>query len=232
MSIVKEVSDGIKLVADGISNIRRIYEAIRDGKKYLETKHPDVRDDVAGMCVEMRKTLQAIAAASSIITHFEFNVTTQAIAAEPSRFNDYLIKYKGEAMNVESQLHSLRGHCHKIRDHATKLEEKAKKASLASMLKLFGLDSGQREKELYDALGSVYRDEMQFYSNVWNMRMTLERSLDDIGKKLGPPGAMNAEDVPAAAKALGEYEKHFRRLESDANHAALELQRLVDELSK
>lgn len=120
MSIVKEVADGIKLLADGIDNIRKIYGAIRDGKEYLETTHPDVKTDVAAMCVEMRKTLQAIATASSIITHFRFNVSSQAIQSEPSRFNDYLMQYKTQAMNVESQLDSLRGHCHKIREHAEK----------------------------------------------------------------------------------------------------------------
>ncbi|MFX0197880.1 MAG: hypothetical protein ACFFCW_17295 [Candidatus Hodarchaeota archaeon] len=232
MSIVKEVADGIKLVADGIDNIRKIYDAIHDGKEYLETKHPDVKDDVAAMCIEMRKTLQAIATASSIITHFRFNVSGQAIESEPSRFNNYLIKYKTQAMNVESQLDSLRGHCHKIRDHAKKLEEKAKNAKLAGMLKLFGLSSDQREQELSNALDNIYDDEMQFHSNVWNMRMVLERSLEDIGKKLGPPGAMDAKNVPTAAKALGEYAEHFSKLESDANYVALQLQGLVDELSK
>ena len=184
------------------------------------------------MCIEMRKTLQAIATASSIITHFRFNVSTQAIESEPSRFNDYLITYKTQAMNVESQLDSLRGHCHKIRDHAKKLEEKARKVKLAGMLKLFGLSSDQLEQELSDALDNIYDDEMQFHGNVWNMRMVLERSLDDIGKKLGPPGTMDAENVPTAAKTLGEYAEHFGKLESDANYAALRLQGLVDELSK
>ena len=232
MSIVKEVADGIKLVADGIGNIRKIYDAIHDGKEYLKTEHPDVKDDVAAMCIEMRKTLQAIATASSIITHFRFNVSTQEIESEPTRFNDYLIKYKFQAMNVESQLDSLRGHCHIIHDHVEKLEEKAKKAKLAGMLKLFGLSSDRREQELSKALENIYDDEMQFHSNVWQMRMVLERSLDEIGTILGPPGTMDAKNVPTAAKTLGEYAEHFGKLESDANYEALRFQGLIDELSK
>lgn len=232
MTIVNEVADGIKLVAGGIENIRKIYSAIRDGKEYLENRHPDVKTDVVAMCIEMRKTLQAIATASSIITHFRFNVSSQAMLSEPSRFNDYLMQYKTQASNIESQLDSLRGHCHKIRQHAQGLEEKAKNAKLAGMLKLFGLNSDQKERELSDALGRVYDDEMQFHSNVWNMRMILERSLDDIGQKLGPPGSMDATNVPIAAAALGEYAEQFSRLEAEANYTALQLQGLVDELSR
>ncbi len=232
MSIVKEVADGIKLVAEGIDNIRKIYDAIRDGKKYLETTHPDVKSDVSAMCIEMRKTLQAIATASSIITHFRFNVSSQAIATEPSRFNNYLMQYKTQAMNIENQLDSLRGHCSTIRKHAQDLEKKAKKAKLASMFKLFGLNSDQMEQELASALDQVYNEEMQFHSNVWTMRMVLERSLDDIGQKLGSPGAMDARYVPTAAKILGEYAEHFSKLETEANYAALQLQTLVDELSR
>lgn len=232
MSIVQEVADGIKLVAEGIDNIRKIHDAIRDGKEYLGAKHPKVKADVAAMCIEMRKTLQAIATASSIITHFRFNVSNQAIGSEPSRFNDYLMQYKAQAMNVESQLDSLRGHCHKIREHAQKLEEEAKNEKLVGMLKLFGLNSDQRERELSGALGRVYDDEMQFHSNVWNMRMILERSLDDIGQRLGPPGAMDARNVPTAAKSLGEYAEYFSKLEAEANYTALQLQGLVDALSR
>ena len=232
MSIVTEVSDGIKLVTDGIENIQKIYRAVRDGKNYLITKHPQVKLEVAEMIIEMRKTLQAIAAASSLITHFRFNVSDQAVQTEPSRFNDYLMQYKAEAQHIEILLDSMRGHCHKIRHHAENMEAEAGRANLANMLKFFGLRSDEREKELSAALNRVYDEEMEFHSNVWNMRMILEKSLDDIGRKLGPPGTMDAKNVPEAAKALGEYATHFSKLESDANHAALDLQRLVDELSK
>jgi len=232
MSIVIEVVDGIGLVAKGIDNIRKIYDAISDGKKYLKTTHPAVKADVAGMCIEMRKTLQAIATASSIITHFRFNISSQVIESEPSRFNDYLMQYKTQAMNIETQLDSLRGRCSIIGEHSKELEKEVKKMKLTSMLKLFGLNSDQKEQELSSALDKVYDEEMQFHNNVRNMRMILERSLDDIGQKLGQSGAMDAKNVPTAAKALGEYADYFSKLETEANYASLELQSLVDELSR
>jgi hypothetical protein len=103
---------------------------------------------------------------------------------------------------------------------------------LAGILALFGLYSDQREKELSDRLGKISDDELQFSGNVWGMRMILERSLNEIGSRLGPPGTMDARNVPAAAQALGEYAESFSELESDANHAALQLQGLIDDLSR
>jgi hypothetical protein len=230
MTIIKEVADGIKLVADGIENVRNIYSSINDSRAYLEMKHPDVRDDVAAMCVEMRKTLQAIAAASSIITHFKFNVSSQEIAHEPTRFNDYFIEHKVQARNVQNQISSLRGHCSKIQEHAERLEDKAQKARLANMFKLFGFDTKEREQKLADGLAYVYDEESQIHAAVWNLGWIVTLSLDEINKKLGPPGVMDAKNVPAAAKLLGEYAEVFSELEANANFAALQLQRLVDEL--
>ena len=40
MSILKEITDGIELVADAIKNIKEIHDAIKDGRKYFEKAHP------------------------------------------------------------------------------------------------------------------------------------------------------------------------------------------------
>lgn len=232
MSILKEVADGIELIADGIDNIRKIYDAVHEGKEYLETKHPDVKSDVAAMCVEMRKTLQAIAAASSIVTHFRFNVSDGVMETEPTRFNEHFIQYKMQAQAVESQLDSLRGHCGVVTRHAEKLDKKAKNAGLTGMLALFGLSSPQREQDLAEGLRKIGDDDLQFLSYMRIMRIILEGSLNDIGSRLGPPGSMDARNVPAAAEVLGEYATRFGKLESDANFAALQLQGLIDELSR
>ena len=155
MTIVAEVTDGLRLVAEGIKNLRTIHSAIKDGRKYFESRHPDVKGDLAAMCVEMRKTLQAIATASAIITHFRFTVESSVSESEPARFNNHLMAHKAQAQNAEAQLDSLRGHCSVIRDHAQKLEGKSKKANLSGMLKLFGLDSEKRENELAAALSRI-----------------------------------------------------------------------------
>ena len=162
MSIVKEVGDQIEIVTDKINNIRRVYSAVRNGKKYLKTPHPDRNADVAAMCIEMRRTLQSIATASSIVTHFSYNISCQAIAAKPCRSNDNRMHHKTQTMSVKPQLDYRRGHCRKIDAHAHELETRVKESKLSSMLKFFGLNSGQRERELSRALVKVYDDEMQF----------------------------------------------------------------------
>jgi hypothetical protein len=231
VTIVAEVVDGVKLVSGGIQNIRTILKAIEDGIDYLHNRHPDVKDDLIAMCKEMQKTTQAVAAASAIITHFRFTVAGSAAELEPARFNEHFMKYKTQAVDVTEQLNSLRGRCGIIKDHADKLDEEARKANLIGLFKLFGFDSEERERKLATALQRIYDDELQYHENVYEMRRTLEVTLDDVQSKLGPAGSMDPENVPKAAQTLGEYAEVFSKLESDANYAAFELQKAINELN-
>lgn len=227
MPVVNEVLAGVKLVADGIENIRTIYSAINDGKDYIDRLHPDVKGDLALMCTEMRKTCNAVATASAIITHFRFTVTGSARDLEPARFNDHLMRNKLDVKNVEDQLNALRGHCGVIEEHANNLDSKAKSANMRSLFRLIGIDSVPREIQLAEALHSIYDDEMEYHRNIYGMRQTLERALEAIGDELGPPGSMDPANVPKAAAALGDYAEVFGKLESDANYAAFQLQELI-----
>ena len=56
MSIVQEVLDALAAVAEGIDNIQTISSAIKTGRDYLVTKHPELAEDLSFMCVEMKKT--------------------------------------------------------------------------------------------------------------------------------------------------------------------------------
>jgi hypothetical protein len=58
----------------------------------------------------------------SIITHFRFDVSSQTMGPEPSRFHEHFVRYKRQAVEVELHLDSLRGHCHVIRNHAGQLD--------------------------------------------------------------------------------------------------------------
>lgn len=136
----------IVLVATTIPLLRAMNE---DAHAYLQAKHPDVREDVAALCAELRKTAQAIAAASAIVTHFRFQVGPDPNPAELSPFNDYLIRNKGLAGHAEEQLHNLRRHCHVIRDRVSKIEQQARRPSIGQVL---GPTSREREQELAEAL--------------------------------------------------------------------------------
>ncbi|RLD75210.1 MAG: hypothetical protein DRJ10_15715, partial [Bacteroidetes bacterium] len=72
MAIIKEVLDALTAVKESIDHIQTISDAIKKGKDYLKTQHPNVANDLVIMCEEMRKSSQALASASSIITHFRF----------------------------------------------------------------------------------------------------------------------------------------------------------------
>ena len=40
MAIIKEVKDAIEAVAETVEHVRKISEAIKNGRDYLKTKHP------------------------------------------------------------------------------------------------------------------------------------------------------------------------------------------------
>ena len=229
MAIIQEVRDAIVAVSDSIDHIQTISEAIKEGKDYLKSTHPNVADDLAAMCEEMRKSSQAIASASSIVTHFRF-VIGNAHVAEASRFNEHLVNHKAQAESVQQQLRSMRGHCTVIEEHAEAIRKKAKPTVLTSISEVLGLRSTEREQQLADALQGIYNEEMEYHRGVYQMANAVQKALKAVQDELGPPGTIVPEKVPSAAKVLGEYAVAFADLESRCNHNALMLQASIDEL--
>jgi hypothetical protein len=230
MTIVQEVTDAIDLITRNINNIRTLVEACQDGGKFLMTHHPGVRDDLGAMCHEMQKTLHAIAAASAIVTHFRFTVATDAMHAEPARFNDYLMEHKSQALEVRDQLETMRGHCHVIREHAASMEKTADSFSLRSLFSLIGVDSRERQDELRAALEEIYNDEMAYHATMSAMSDAVHRALEAVQDALGPSGAMDPVNVPIAAEVLGAHADAFAGLESTCNYEARRIQRVLDDL--
>lgn len=232
MTLVKEVADGIKAVAEGVDHIQTIAKAVRDGRDYLKVKHPEIRKDLAAMCAEMRNTLTAIAAASAVLTHFRFTIAGSAVDSEPRAFNDHLIAHKEKAQMVSRSLHAMRGHCHVIRKHADRLHESARSFKLERLLLLFGIDSAERDRAVADSLQDIYDEEMQAYRLAAELSMALQRALAEISAALGPAGIMLPANVPVAAALLGEYSDAFSKLESTSNYVALDLQQSIDALEE
>jgi hypothetical protein len=230
MSIVKDVADGIKAVSEGIDHIRTVAKAVNEGLGYLKLQHPEIHEDLAAMCAELRNTSIAVAAASAILTHFRFTVCGSTIDSEPARFNDHLIAHKEKAAKVSSSLQALRGHCQVIKRHAETLRQRARSLNLSKLLLLFGIDSAKREQEVLTALQDIYDDEIHGYVLVDRLSRALQEALDDIGNALGPPGTALPANVPQAAVLLGEYAVAFGALETQANYLALDLQQSIDAL--
>jgi hypothetical protein len=181
------------------------------------------------MCEEMRKSSQALASASSIITHFRFVIGDRP-SAEGSRFNEHLISHKTEAERLRQLLDSMRGHCRVIRDHAEKVRMNAEVKGLKSVFAVLGLHSQKREEELSHALQKIYDEEMQYHQNVNSMVDAINRSLKSIQDALGPPGQIDPGKIPEAARVLGEHAEAFSKIEANCNFNVLELQTSIDQL--
>ena len=226
MSILKEITDGIKLVADAIKNIKEIHDAIKDGKKYFEKAHPEIKKDVIAMCDELLKTCNAIATASSIITNFRFNASPGAIDNEPTRFNDYFIRFKTNRNEAEDLIRSLKGHCHIIKEHANKISQ----GDTNSFWSFIGLQSQQRKTELSALLQNIYDDERDFHSIVYRMAQSMNAAIEDVTSALSLNGMMNSSKVPDASMKLIEYAKSFKELELLAEETRNKLSATIQEL--
>ncbi len=229
MAIIQEVRDAITAVSESIDHITTISEAIKKGKDYLKTKHPQVAADLAAMCEEMRKSSHALAAASSIVTHFRF-VIGDAQATEASRFNEHLVNHKAQAEEVEQRLRSMRGHCSVIEQHAEEIRKNADPKGLTTLAAVLGLHSSERERELAQALQGIYNEEMQYHNGVYEMANAVKAALKAVQDELGPPGIIDPKKVPNAAVVLGEYAVAFSNLETRCNNNSLELQASIDDL--
>lgn len=229
MTIVKEVFDAIDAVSSMVSNIQSIAKAISDGKDFLKTNHPEVAKDLAAMCQEMRKSSLAMAAASSIITHFRF-VIGDIDSSEAQRFNEHLMLHKTQAVTVSQQMDSMRGHCSIIKKHYENILENSNPSGFRSLAAFLGLHSKEAEEEIGRSLEEIYNEEMDYHAGLRRMEQAIQITLDSVQQALGPHGAILPENIPHAADLLGEYAQAFAQIESRCNFNSLNLQASIEEL--
>lgn len=230
MAIVGEVQDAIAAVANSIDHIRTIAEAVKNGRDYLKTKHPEVAESLASMCVEMQKSSHALASASAIVTDFSF-VLGPDLASEAARFNKELIDHKTDAETVEQRIDAMRGHCTVIKDHAAAIAAAAISRGLrSSVAAALGLHSSDKERGLAEALQGIYDEEMAYREGVYEMAHAIQGTLKAVRDALGPPGAIDPASVPNAATILGEHATAFAELETDCKRIGRELQESIDNL--
>jgi hypothetical protein len=227
MSVLKEITDSIKLVADAIKNIKEIHTAIKDGKKYFEKAHPEIKKDVVAMCNELYKTCNAIATASSIITNFRFNGSPSAIDNEPTRFNNYFISFKTNNSEAENLIRTLKGHCHIIKAHADKITNG--NSNLFWNI-ISSSASDQRKAELGQMLQNIYNDEQDFYNVVYQMAKSMHLAIEDVTNALTVNGLMLGTQVPQAATSLQIYAAIFKDLEALATTTRDQISATVDAL--
>ena len=225
--MIKEVLDGLDTVAKAITNIKKISDAVKEGRQYLAVKHPAVRKDLRDLVSEIRKSMNLIAQASAVLTQFRFAVSADQRSSELVRFNDYFIHHKSEAQFLRNHLDDLRTHCSKIRLHAENIIKSATTPGFASLFALLGLNSPQREKELGDKLQTLANEDNEVANNSRVILDCLETALREVQNALGDQGAMYEQNVPKAAALLAEYAQKFEALERPARSAAHDMESIV-----
>ena len=230
--MLTEVVDGIKMVAETITNLKDIYTSVKDGRQYFTNKYPGIKTDVAEMCTELQKTCNAVATASAIITHFRFNASPGVIDNEPTRFNDYFMKYKTSATEARDEILRLKGSCGKIRMHIEKMDDDAGQSiGKRNFLALLGLHDPAKTAQVRNALQNIYNDERELHFMVDGLAESLTKALNDVSGKLCSDGMMDSRNVPTAGRLLNDYAKLFGNLETEARQQANDIQELVDELN-
>jgi len=228
--MLKDILDGLKLVAEGIKNVRAIAEAVKDGEAYVRVHHPDVQATLRALLGELEKSLMLVKQASAVLTNFRFAVSTDRQSAELARFNDYFIKAKADEQYLRKNIEDLRTHCSKVRAQASLI---AGGAGVPAFLKLFGylgLRSADREKELADKLDKLAYEDFAVANSAQKMLDCLTAALKDVQDALGTGGAMYPQNVPSAAALLGQLGPAFSDMEELASDGVRDLRSVIEEL--
>jgi hypothetical protein len=230
--MLKDIIEALKDVAKGIDSVKTIAEAVKSGKDYIETKHPEVRNDLRLLVGELQKSMSLIKRASAVLTNFRFAISASADVqgSELVRFNEYFIQSKTEAHFLEEHIDDLRTHCSKIRTHGTKIGGEATVAGFTKIFTLLGLNSPQREQKLGQQLVKLANDDDDVANSAASMLKCLVSALKYVQNALGVGGAMHPENVAAAAALLAEYGPEFERMEEQAAQAVKDIRELVKEL--
>lgn len=228
--MVKDVVDGLKLVADGLESVKTIADAVKSGRAYLKAKHPEVQSDLRAMLAELGKSPVLITKASAVLTSFSFAMAADVRGTELVRFNNYFIQSKVEAQLLRDQVEELRTHCSKIREHSLNISGSATVIGFAKFFGLLGLNSPERELELGERLDKLANEDFAVANSGEEMLTCLERSLEDVHNALGSGGSMYPENIPAASALLHEYRLEFEKSEARAAEAVKEIRELVKAL--
>lgn len=210
MTIVEEVADAIGKVAKGIENVRTIVDAIKEGKQYLTVKHPEAKALVAAMLTEMQKTIEVIARASAVLTHFWFTANSEQSL---ERFNERYELHKQEASTLRVNLEQLRTHCSKIEAHADGIVGALTLDNRTRIFEILGLRSREREQDLADRLSELASADMDVGNTALLILDALDGSLRAVQQALGANRVMAPANIPVAAALLAEHARAFQPLE-------------------
>jgi hypothetical protein len=179
MSLVNEVADLLKLVAEGIQNIRSIVTAAKDGAAYLD-RHFRRRVLNSPPCFdELGKLAQVLAEASSIVTHFAFTVSGSEVDREPREFINKYGEHRVVYEELMNQLDATRAHSSQIGYYRAGLRAKAEGHNLSNLFGLLGTARAQA-KRLDALLSTVYANDSKVIEECTRMGEAVRMALDDV----------------------------------------------------
>jgi len=229
MPVLKEVIDGVKYVSESIDNLQKITKAARDGKEYLLARYKNASKDVILIFEEIKKSLETMSGASSIITSFAFVEDQNSYSRDLREFNNKTIEAKTRITKLRNEIDDYRGHCSKIKKHEKKI---LKGTKLDDIFLIFGIDTLQRRAELSSLLKQIYEEEQQQYLFSYTLCKSIEKAIDDIMKVLGGPGVMKPDKVPEAIKLLRAYAGEILKIETKADDCVHLIRELIVDISK
>jgi hypothetical protein len=230
--MIKDILDGLKLVADGIDSVKSILEAVKTGANYLKTQHPDVQGEVRQLVVELGKSVGVVKQASAVLTNFRFAIAADSGSHELARFNDYFIKSKTEAQFLRDHIDNLRTHCSNVRDHAARIGAASNSNAFTALFATFlNLRDQAREKDLSEKLDKLAFEDFAVANAADAMVKWLEQSLSLVQNALGTGGAMYAQNIPAAAEVLTQLGPAFEKMESQSAQALTEVRQTANSLN-
>lgn len=222
MTIVKEVSDAIELVAKTIQNGREIVSALHDARAYLSNRYPQANQDLAGLLTEMRKTMLGLARVSDVVTDFRFTMSGPASEFEPARFNSLVIERKTRLVEFDQSISALKGSSGRMRDYAEALTRDSGH-SFWQLFDITGLAT-QRAADVGAKFNDLYVVDARIIELLRALLDAAKTALNDVADALGPPGSAQPANVSNAAQVLGEYAVEFRRVEQQAQDLARDLE--------
>jgi hypothetical protein len=229
--MIKDILDALKLVSEGIDNVKSILDAVKTGANYLNTQHPDVQGNVQKLVVELGKSVGVVKQASAVLTNFRFAVSADGRSDELARFNDYFIKSKTEAQFLRDHIQDLRTHCSKVRDHAHQIGARSNADGFVALFaSVLNLRDPAREQELSQNLDRLAFEDFAVANAADRMVVSLEEALMLVQNALGAGGAMYPKNIPAAADVLAAVGPAFQQIELQASQALSDVQKFATAL--
>ena len=214
MTLVRELADGLNLIAEVVQNTQSLVKAIRDGHEYLRREHPEAEREWAALIREMQLTVEGLAQVTKVMSSFTF-VAGPAAAQEPVRFNNYVIDQKGHVAALKGRLRELKGSSGKVRAVRDSLDARGRTKGWGSMFGMLGQQGRRDAQHLAGVLSNFYADDERLVEAVTSMLRLADRAVKDVQKALAPGGVASPAYIGEAAAVIQVYAAVFARPERE-----------------